>query len=284
MSEENKKDKKFIKVAIVSVGIILIGGGLGPLMLDLLDEDVSKEESVPLAINEQSDNTQLSIQPAPVAIEKTDSKSTSTENQVNKDNPENVDKKVLPALHESDQLLLTDVIPNNGKTLFIKTDIINNVVVFIDNFARGHLASNFSPLTTPVESFTVIKQHGNLIIDDSSYHRYDSYANAIDAFDVHTFIDNYVYLTPLIDQAYQEVGYPKGTFTDTFEKAINIVLDTPILNYDIELTSPSAMYEFKDENLESLPNTQKLMLRMGPDNLQKIQNKLSDVLNELQNL
>jgi hypothetical protein len=62
------------------------------------------------------------------------------------------------------------------------------------------------------------------------------------------------------------------------------VLETPIIFYQLELTLPSVMYQYADEHLESLPDTQKLLLRMGPDNLQMIKFKLRQIQNELQRL
>jgi hypothetical protein len=41
------------------------------------------------------------------------------------------------------------------------------------------------------------------------------------------------------------------------------------------------MYEFEDENLESLQPAQKQLLRMGPSNTKRIKSKLSEVARAL---
>ncbi|MGI9288447.1 MAG: DUF3014 domain-containing protein, partial [Pseudomonadales bacterium] len=43
---------------------------------------------------------------------------------------------------------------------------------------------------------------------------------------------------------------------------------------DIELVRPSVYYKFADKELEKLKPTQKLLLRMGPDNRAAIKEKL----------
>ncbi|WP_413698953.1 DUF3014 domain-containing protein [Psychromonas sp. KJ10-10] len=194
------------------------------------------------------------------------------------------DQPTLPALNTSDDFILENPSIADNKSLFVSLDIIRNIVVFIDNFARGELVSKFSPLQKPEEQFSVAKEDNVLLMNDESYHRYDKYAQAIDDIDTSNFMYLYALLSPLIDEAYQDIGYPSGSFNQTFIKAIEHLLDTPVIRYKIELTSPSVMYQYADQSLEDLPDTQKLMLRMGPDNLQTIKFKLREIQNELQRL
>ncbi|WP_022941483.1 DUF3014 domain-containing protein [Psychromonas hadalis] len=282
MAEENINNKKNSKVIIIILGVLLVVGGVAPYLssyffsepLSFQDELRGESEIQPeITVNiseKKRVNTTISIKKEPNVITRV------SETEKN--------SEPLPTLHESDPFLLNKITQPQQKALFVSTDIIRNMVVFIDNFSRGELLLNFSPVIKPDGQFKVTKQKNSLYINTDSYQRYERYANALDAIDIDAFIDLYVLLTPLLEQAYQEIGYPTGHFSGTFEKAIEHLLETPIIYYKLEVISPSVMYQYTDETLEALPDTQKLMLRMGPNNLHVIKIKLQAILDELQRL
>lgn len=283
MSVENKIKQKSFKGTIIAIGTLAIGGGLAPLLLDYFSNDQ------PLSHNE---NIVREVEPQPIPVILKDvppaqpiKKKELVLNKTTKSDYHKPQRKpALPTLQESDPFILQKIALTTEKNLFKPVGIINNFVVFIDNFSHGEVIGHFSPLVKPQGAFSVRKKNGVLTIDSNSYRRYDSYAHAVNSIDVDNFISFYTLLSPLIDQAYQEIGYPEGSFNSTFEKALDDILQTPIIHYKLELISPSVMYQYADKNLESLPDTQKLMLRMGPDNLQIVQKKLRKIKNELQRL
>jgi len=60
-----------------------------------------------------------------------------------------------------------------------------------------------------------------------------------------------------------------------------LALATPLVEGEIRLVAPSAMYKFADPELESLRPIQKLLIRMGPENQLKVQAALEKVRKEL---
>lgn len=266
------------------LGGLLIAAGLTSYISSYLsNQDSPKIEStIVVEVPSSELNTAIEVE--------TDKHNTEVTNKVDLIDPqdENASQQVvktsLPSLHDSDRFFLSELNRSSLQSLFVPVDIIRNMVVFIDNFARGELVSNFSPLQKPTEQFSVIKHKDILIVNSDSYLRYDKYANAVSTIDTEKFIKLYTLLTPLIDEAYQEIGYPAGSFNQTFDKAIEHLLETPIIHYKLEVTSPSVMYQYADKNLESLPDTQKLLLRMGPYNLQMVREKLQEIQSELQRL
>ena len=60
------------------------------------------------------------------------------------------------------------------------------------------------------------------------------------------------------------------------------MLNAPIIREPIALVAPSAMYKFADPELEALPDAQKLIMRMGPDNILKLKTKLQQIQSALQ--
>ena len=184
----------------------------------------------------------------------------------------------FPLLNESDALALASAqqlstLPEYT-SLLSKQEMIRNFVVFIDNFSRGELVLKFSPLTKPDEPFSIVKVEQKMYLNTESYNRYNIYAEIINSIDIESAVSQYRTLKPLFDEAYQELGYPEAEFTDRLNDAIELILATPVISEPIALVAPSAMYKFADPELEALPDAQKLLMRMGPDNILILKAKL----------
>lgn len=173
------------------------------------------------------------------------------------------------------------LVPEQSLTeMIIAQDLISNFVVFVDNASRGELVTQFSPVKAPKQSFTVKTVEGDLLsyqLDSASFGRYDKYAALFAALPVEQSLAIYRQLTPAIDQAHVELGYEAGTFDRKLKRAIDFLVDAPVLDQETKLIAPSAMYQYADKELEGLLAIQKLLLRMGPQNQQKIRAKLAQL-------
>ncbi|GAA6205487.1 DUF3014 domain-containing protein [Thalassotalea sp. SU-HH00458] len=192
---------------------------------------------------------------------------------------------LLPTLDESDawleEKLPTITWRKELLKLVIDDDMIRRFVVFTDNFSQGILAYEHSPLIKPTSPFSgrEINENGNVIIkwDDTSSRRFSLYVDLLRSVDSETLVSWYFELKPLVDEAYQELGYPEEDFTDILQDAITKVLDMEIPKEQIELVRPSVMYQFKDEDIERLDDAEKLMLRLGKENLLVIKSVLLEI-------
>ncbi|WAJ69129.1 DUF3014 domain-containing protein [Catenovulum adriaticum] len=192
----------------------------------------------------------------------------------------------LPSLNESDNLVKEDLQQAYQKpqieSLFDKQDLIRKFVVFVDNAGQGTLTQQHSPVKLPESDFKVIPVDDNeYILDPESYKRYDSYVNMLTLLNAQTLIDYFKKFEPLISQAYTEIGYQDRDFEESLIDAIDVALATPLVDKEIRLVAPSAMYKFADEDLEALKPIQKLLIRMGPENQLKVQAALEKVRKEL---
>lgn len=180
----------------------------------------------------------------------------------------------LPDLDNSDPLAMEQLSRLNDigalESLLAPRELLRNFVTFVDNLSRGQLETTYSPLTRPGQRFQVIEQGDRLYIDPNSYQRYDIYVDIITAIDISAGINSYQRLRPLIQQAYAELGYPDDDFSLTLQDAISQLLAAPVIDQPIELVAPSAMYQFMDSRLQALPAAQKLMIRIGSDNYQRL--------------
>lgn len=184
-----------------------------------------------------------------------------------------LDQSDPQALHAAQQL---SWLPTYA-TLLTGKDIIRNFVAFIDNLSRGELVANFSPLIKPADKFSVVEVDQEIYLNEDSYARYNFYVDIINSINVEFALSQYLVLKPLFDEAYLELGYTDNAFESTLYQAIETVLNAPIIREPIKLVAPSVMYKFADPELEQLPSAQKLMIRMGPDNMIKLRPKLQQI-------
>ncbi|ALO35536.1 hypothetical protein CMT41_13040 [Colwellia sp. MT41] len=197
----------------------------------------------------------------------------------------------LPPLDESDAWLqgrLPELTWRNELlSLLITEDIIRRFVVFTDNFAQGLLAYEYSPFIPPKVKFAVDEQSSNIDgeknvwqWDSATSKRFDIYVDLLRSIDSTTLVQWYVDLKPLINEAYSELGY-EDDFTYTLQDAINRVLDMELPKSTMNVTRTSVMYKYHDPQLEALDDSDKLLLRIGKENLLIIKSVLLEVNEKL---
>ncbi|MGB1298886.1 MAG: DUF3014 domain-containing protein [Psychrobium sp.] len=194
----------------------------------------------------------------------------------------------LPSLDESDALAMDKAkslswLPTATSYLNNK-DLVRNFVTFVDNASRGDLAAKFSPIISPSDKFTVNEIEREMYINPESYERYNTYVDVINSLNVDLAISALTTLMPLVDEAYMELGYEQGAFISTLNQALEEMLQAPVIRNPIKVVAPSAMYKYADPQLEGLSDIQKLMLRMGPDNITKLRPKLQQIQGALAQL
>ncbi len=198
---------------------------------------------------------------------------------------------VLPALDESDdwiQAKLPELTWRNELlSLLITEDIIRRFVVFTDNFAQGLLAYEHSPFIQPKAKFSVDEKSLNVDgeqnvwqWDSETSKRFDLYVDLLRSVDSTTLVNWYIDIKPLIDEAYTELGYEED-FTYTLQDAITRVLDMELPKSAMDVTRTSVMYKYQDPQLEALDDSDKLMLRIGKENLLIIKSVLLEVNEKL---
>lgn len=189
-------------------------------------------------------------------------------------NDETIAAEPLPALAESDDFIenKTLAIANGMKIapMILKKDIARQFVVFVDNLAQGELVRKASPLKGPETEFSVSEITNKIFLNPDSYHRYDLYADFVAGLNEKDLVATYTELKPLFAEAFAELGYSDIDFDNRMQAMFTMVENAPIIEDPIELSSVTVNYHFADPNLEALPNAQKLLLRMGPENTRKI--------------
>jgi hypothetical protein len=216
-------------------------------------------------------------------------------------------KDPLPLLNDSDDWLKLKLPEITWRKellkLIIDEDMIRRFVVFTDNFAQGIIAYEHSPFILPKAKFTPAidsvsfqkpvqkseqtSSDSSLPVkqnvwqwNESSSRRFSLYVDLLRSMDSETLVQWYSEIKPLINEAYSELGY-EDDFTNTLQDAITRVLDMELPKSSMTLIQPSVMYKFADAELEALPDTDKLLLRLGKDNLLVIKSVLLELHEKL---
>ena len=179
----------------------------------------------------------------------------------------------LPALNNSDAEVYQRLLALNWHpglaNLFVSEELLRNLVVQVDNIAQGQLASAH-PLLHPLSDRFSVAPGQPLLLTEHSFARYQPYVQLLESVPPQQIVALFNRYEPLLQQAFAELGYPDNLFKNRLLQAIDVLLATPDVKYPIALEQPSVMYQFADPQLEQLPAPQKLMLRLGPDNQQRL--------------
>jgi hypothetical protein len=184
-------------------------------------------------------------------------------------------------LDESDGLvrkLAESLSSNPGFARWLVPDnLIRRFVSIVVVVAKGlspRRDINFIELKEP---FQVSEAGGKTFLDPKSYQRYKRITDIFVSLDTEGCVKLYRQLRLPIQKAYRDLGYPGEDFDVSLKKAIQVLLETPIVERRIYLDRSVLTYTFADPELEELSPAQKHLLRMGPENMRAIQAKLQEI-------
>lgn len=161
--------------------------------------------------------------------------------------------------------------------LLVDEGLMQKFVINVNNLANNEITLKDNVLVAPTQSFSVYNQADRVWIDRSSFQRYNPYVDAIKTVSVDDLLEVYETYKPTLLEKFTEIARPGDELDETLMRAIDELLDTPLVPVPIEVYSESVMYKFADPKIEALSEPQKQMIRMGPDNMRR----LKDVLREL---
>ena len=113
-----------------------------------------------------------------------------------------------------------------------------------------------------------------MFIAATSIKRYDALTKPLTPDNAEYFGKAYAELQPYFDAAFAQVAGPGERFNDILTAAVKRMVSVSIPKEPIELIPKGALYAFKDPQLESLSDAEKHLLRMGPENMNKVQTSL----------
>ncbi|HXZ53312.1 MAG TPA: DUF3014 domain-containing protein [Burkholderiales bacterium] len=193
----------------------------------------------------------------------------------------------LPTLEGSDQQMLEAIaglIGPDAVAKYVYADrVITRIVATVDNLPRHNAPEKVMPVKPVAGAFVVDKSNGTTTIGAANAARYDAYVTLFEALPAKKMVRVYVYFYPLFQKAYQGLGYPNRYFNDRLFEAIDDLLAAPEPQNPIVLDQPKVLYTFADPALEERSAGQKIMMRLGLANEQKVKAKLRVIRRALVN-
>jgi hypothetical protein len=182
----------------------------------------------------------------------------------------------------------TDLLgPKAVRSLFRLDDFAHRFVATADNLGRSHAPSRLWPVQVAAGRFTVDGQGDALTASADNGSRYTPYVLLLETVDLRQAAALYMQLYPQLQQAYEEMGFPKRYFNDRLVAVIDLLLATPqpsappkvrlpAIVGPVQPARPWLLYEFEDPALQSLSSGQRILLRMGPVNEQRVKARLAE--------
>lgn len=165
---------------------------------------------------------------------------------------------------------------------------IRHLVATVDNLPRKKAPTRVWPVKRTAGRFTVEESDGTAYIAAENFARYAPFVDMATSIDTGRAVALYVRFYPLLQQAYEDLGYPGKYFNDRVVEVIDHLLAAPepdgpipvvLLPHDtsIDFERPWTLYQFADSRLESASAGQKILLRMGPENASRLKQKLAEL-------
>jgi hypothetical protein len=191
----------------------------------------------------------------------------------------------LPALDESDSETLESASEVFGKeavaSFLVPDDVIRKVVVTVDNLPREKISMRVRAVRAVPGPFRVDGADEDVTLGVANFARYRSVVSIINAADPTEIVGHFLRFYPLMQEAYEELGYPGMSFRDRVIEVIDDLLAAPEVDPGVRLTRPKVLYEFADPGLERRSAGQKMLIRIGGDNAAVVKDKLRQIRSEL---
>jgi len=192
----------------------------------------------------------------------------------------------LPPLSESDSHVLARLagmeMGASLLRLIAPDELIRKFVVYVDNVANEELPQLDYPVRPVEQDMQVREVDDNLYVMETAAHRrFDQVIATMVAMDVNHAMRIYRSLRPLFQEAYAELGYRDVDFDTVLIRAIDVVLNASIEEGPYQLIQPRVMYQFAESDLESLTPVEKQLIRIGPENADRLQQRLREYRRQL---
>ncbi len=188
----------------------------------------------------------------------------------------------LPAIASADAPLaaaLKALPGGSGLGALLRPELLlRHFVATVDNLPRHHLTVEQRPLKPAAGNFAVAGNDLAGTPDDArNAARYTAALAALESLDAQALFSLYRHWYPLLQQAYQDLGYPDGYFNDRMVAAIDDLLAAPQPEPRPALVRPNVMWQYADETLEARSAGQRLMMRLPPEQARRLRERLAQL-------
>src|SRR6476659_9320158 len=109
--------------------------------------------------------------------------------------------------------ILTDLVGAKAVATFLQADEFpRRLVATIDNLGRSHAPAMLWPVHPTPDRFTVEQLDGAPVISIDNSNRYTPLVLLVEEVDAIRVVSFYIRMYPLLQRAYEELGFPEGYF------------------------------------------------------------------------
>lgn len=187
---------------------------------------------------------------------------------------------LLPALADSDSAILTDAQAAAGRwpldLYLLPRQVIRRMVATIDNLPRERLPLATRSVPRIAGSFAAMPQDGRFVLAQENFARYTPFVDMATGVDAQAMFAVYRRYHSLFQAAYAELGYGNRSFDARLIEVIDHLLRAPTPERPVTLVQPRVFFEFEDAELEALSAGHKMLIRMGPENADRLKTRLRE--------
>lgn len=156
-------------------------------------------------------------------------------------------------------------------------ELVQRFVTAVANLATGGSPRESLDFLEPEGEFQVREEGGRTVIDPASYRRYDAFTDVVLSVDTEAAGRIYRLLHPLFEQLHRQLGFSDRSFDAAVGEAIGPLLAVEVPDGAPAVTASVDVYEYVNPELEALSPAQKHLLRLGPTNARRVQEKLAEL-------
>lgn len=187
----------------------------------------------------------------------------------------------LPALDASDEFVRERVAALSSdpawRSWLRGDDLVRRFVLAVLGASEGRSPLRQWAVAAPSEPFAPDRQDGQAVLGESSWRRFDGTVDLVVSIDTARAARLVRTLLPLMERAWDELGFRDEPFSAGVRRALRSLRDAPRPQGPILLEPATAGWRYVDPELESLRPIDKLLLRIGPRNRQRLVDKISAI-------
>lgn len=164
------------------------------------------------------------------------------------------------------------------ESFLVPDQVVRKIVVTVDNLPNEKVAMRLRAIKALPGRFAASGSvDDGYTLGRDNYPRYAAFVRLVEELDARQMAALYFRYYPLLQAAYEELGYGSLQFHARVIAAIDDLLAAPEVDPPIALVRPKVNYEFADPDLEARSAGQKIMIRMGSDNAYLVKTKLREL-------
>ncbi len=158
-------------------------------------------------------------------------------------------------------------------------DILRRAAAVVENAARGELSrGRFALIEAPAGEFRTETRGDRHYIDNATFRRYDAVVDALTCMPPERIASLTRLLRPLLAQAMRELGLPEADVDAMVDGALAAILAVQFPALPVEVVREDALFKYADAEIEAASGLTKQLVRLGPDNLARLQRYAEQVL------